>query len=51
MFFNFLKIIFDISVSKCFKNIKKILIQNKKFKFFKNIFKTRKNIIKKKNYG
>jgi hypothetical protein len=35
MFFHFLKIIFDISASKLFKNTKKTLILNKKnSKFF-----------------
>ena len=44
--FYFLKIIFDISALKWFKNTKKILIWNKKNKnilnFFKNIFETQK---------
>jgi len=47
--FYFLKIIFDISVSKWFTNTKKLLIwskeKNKKISnFFKNIFKTQKQI-------
>jgi len=40
IFFYFLKIIFEISASKWFENIKNILLQSKKknFNFFKNIF-------------
>jgi hypothetical protein len=46
IFFYFLKIIFDINVSKWSENTKNILIWSKKNKkysnFFKNAFKTQK---------
>ena len=55
-FFYFFKIIFDISVSKWFENTKNILIwskeKNKKnLIFFKNIFKTQKQIRYRNNYS
>jgi hypothetical protein len=44
IFFYLKKIIFDITTLKWFKNTKKILIWRKKLIFFKNIFKTQKQI-------
>jgi hypothetical protein len=42
MFFHFLKIIFDISASKLFKNTKKILILSKNIsKFFGTLVEPR----------
>jgi len=43
IFFYFLKIIFEISTSKSFENIKNIFLQSKiklKLKFFKKYFST-----------